>query len=90
MLVAAAGLALIGYRLVLSRPKPALAQAFTLPQKTEIDGRLIIGAALFGIGWGLAGLCPGPGIASLVFFQVQSLFFLGTMGIGLHLARLMN
>ncbi len=90
VLAAAAGVALIGYRLVLSRPKPALAQAFTLPQKTKIDGRLVIGAALFGIGWGLAGLCPGPGFASLVFLQVQSLFFLGTMAIGLHLARLMN
>jgi uncharacterized membrane protein YedE/YeeE len=90
VLVAATGVTLIGYRLVLSRPKPALAEAFLLPEKTTIDARLVIGAALFGMGWGLAGLCPGPGIASLVFGQMQTLFFLGTMGIGLYLARQLN
>ena len=90
VLVAATGVTLIGYRLVLSRPKPALAEAFMLPEKTAIDVRLVIGAALFGIGWGLAGLCPGPGFASLVFGQLQSLFFLGTLGIGLYMARQLN
>jgi len=90
VLVATAGVALIGYRLALSRPKPVLAEAFTLPEKTAIDVRLVIGAALFGIGWGLAGLCPGPGFASLVFGHFQSLFFLGTMGIGLYMARQLN
>ena len=90
VLVAAAGVAMIGYWLVLSLPRPVLAEAFTLPQSTGIDPRLIIGAAVFGIGWGLAGLCPGPGFASLVFGQFDSLFFMGTMGIGLYLARQMN
>ena len=90
VLVAAAGVALIGYRLARSRPKPVLAEAFTLPQKTAIDVRLVIGAALFGIGWGLAGLCPGPGFASLVFGQMQSLFFLATLGAGLFMARQLN
>ncbi len=90
VLAAAAGVTLIGYRLALARPKPVFAPNFTLPERTKIDARLIIGAALFGIGWGLAGLCPGPGLASLVFGQFESLFFLGTMGIGLYLARQMN
>ena len=90
VLVAAAGVTLIGYRLVLLRPKPALAATFVLPGKTAIDARLVIGAVLFGIGWGLAGLCPGPGFASLVFGHMQSLFFLGTLGIGLYIARQLN
>ncbi|MEE8083609.1 MAG: DUF6691 family protein [Alphaproteobacteria bacterium] len=45
---------------------------------------------MFGIGWGLVGLDPGAGIASLVFGQPESLFFLGTMGLGLYLARRMD
>lgn len=55
----------IGYRIVLRRTSPALEAAFQLPTSTKIDGRLLVGAALFGIGWGLAGLCPGPAIAAL-------------------------
>lgn len=90
VLAGAAGVALIGYRLALSRPKPVFAQDFVLPGKTEIDARLIVGAAIFGIGWGLGGLCPGPGFASLVYGQLNSLFFLGSMGIGLFFARQIN
>jgi uncharacterized membrane protein YedE/YeeE len=90
VLVAAAGVALIGYRLALMASKPALAETFVLPEKTTIDARLVIGAALLGIGWGLAGLCPGPGFASLVFGHMQSLFFLATMGAGLYMARQLN
>ncbi len=90
VLAAAAGVATIGYRRVLSRPKPALAPAFNLPRKTGIDAKAVIGAALFGMGWGLAGLCPGPAFAALAFGQLEILFFIGTMGLGLHLARQMN
>ncbi len=47
------------------RRKSLLGEPFHLPSQTRIDARLVIGAALFGIGWGLAGLCPGPAIAGL-------------------------
>ena len=53
--------AFVGYRLVFSRGKPLLDGAFHLPTSTKIDGRLVAGAAIFGIGWGLGGFCPGPG-----------------------------
>ena len=56
----------IGYRLVLRRPRPLLAEQFQWPTSRQIDARLIGGAALFGIGWGIAGYCPGPALASLV------------------------
>jgi uncharacterized membrane protein YedE/YeeE len=55
----------IGYRLVLRRPRPLLAERFQWPVSRRIDARLIGGAALFGIGWGTAGYCPGPALASL-------------------------
>lgn len=47
------------------RPSPLLASSFALPTRTDLDGRLIGGAVLFGLGWGAAGFCPGPAIASL-------------------------
>jgi uncharacterized membrane protein YedE/YeeE len=55
----------IGYRLVLRRSRPLLAERFQWPTSRRIDARLIGGAALFGIGWGTAGYCPGPALASL-------------------------
>jgi hypothetical protein len=55
----------IGYRLVLRRPRPLLEDRFQLPTARRPDARLIGGAALFGIGWGIAGYCPGPALASL-------------------------
>ena len=56
---------IIGYPLVLRRDKPILADLFQLPKLTKMDRPLLFGAALFGIGWGLGGLCPGPALASL-------------------------
>jgi uncharacterized membrane protein YedE/YeeE len=55
----------IAYRIIRGRPTPLYAPEFFVPSRRTIDFKLIAGAALFGIGWGLAGYCPGPGIASL-------------------------
>lgn len=80
----------LAFRVVLDRPRPVLAQRFSLPDRTAIDARLLGGAALFGIGWGLIGLCPGPAIASLAFGNFESLWFLIAMFSGLALARRMG
>ncbi|MBE9224367.1 YeeE/YedE family protein [Phormidium sp. LEGE 05292] len=56
----------IAFRFILSRSQPILANDFHLPTKKDIDKPLIIGAIIFGIGWGIAGYCPGPGITALV------------------------
>ena len=57
--------AFFGFRLVLKRRTPLFETRFFLPDQARIDSRLIIGAAIFGIGWGLSGYCPGPALASL-------------------------
>ena len=84
LFVMGAGLAVtvVGYRLVLRRQTPIFADRFHLPEITAIDVRLLGGAALFGIGWGLSGFCPGPAIASLVFGQMQSIAFVAAMAVG--------
>ena len=86
VLIAAAGVSFAGYRLALTADKPAFAESFALPESTKIDWRLLTGAAIFGIGWGLGGLCPGPGLASLAYGSLDSLFFVGAMGLGLYVA----
>ncbi|WP_084419710.1 DUF6691 family protein [Henriciella litoralis] len=73
----------IGYRLVWSMKKPLLGETFQLPQKREIDAKIAIGAVLFGMGWGLVGLCPGPAIAALTFGGGKAVGFIAAMAIGM-------
>lgn len=55
----------VGYRLVFQRPAPVMDTQFHLPHRTDIEAPILVGPALFGIGWGLAGLCPGPAFVAL-------------------------
>lgn len=75
----------VGYRLVWTREKPVFAERFQVPGNRQIDTRLALGAVLFGIGWGLVGLCPGPAISALTFGGVPVLVFLAAMGAGMVL-----
>lgn len=74
------------YQLAKRRSAPLLAPKFSLPTKTALDKRLLIGAACFGIGWGIAGLCPGPAIAALSSGQWPVLGFVLAMVAGQWLA----
>jgi uncharacterized protein len=76
-----------GYRLAFRRDRPLLADALSLPSKTDIDARLLVGAGLFGIGWGLSGFCPGPAIVSLPLLATGTLVFVPAMLAGMLLAR---
>jgi uncharacterized protein len=80
-------IATIGYQLIFKRGKPFFESQFHLPTETGINGKLIGGAALFGIGWGTSGFCPGPAIASLVFGYQQSFIFVAAMIAGTLLVR---
>jgi uncharacterized membrane protein YedE/YeeE len=82
-----ASLALVGYFLVLKRRLPVLDAAFHLPTRIAIDRPLLIGSALFGIGWGLAGYCPGPAISSLGLGNAEALWFLPALFSGFALQR---
>jgi len=74
------------FRVVLRRGTPLLAGAFALPDKRAIDARLVGGAALFGVGWGLGGFCPGPAIVSVVGGAAPVIVFVVAMlgGIALY------
>ena len=71
---------LLGYPLVLRRGRPLLGARFVLPTRRDLDAPLLVGAALFGLGWGLVGLCPGPALTALaggsptVFAFVAAMF----------------
>jgi uncharacterized protein len=78
---------LIGYRLVLGRGKPLLADAFPLPALKSIDAPLVLGSGLFGIGWGLSGFCPGGSIPALGIGRIEPFLFVGGMIVGMAVAR---
>jgi len=69
----------IGYKFVLKSATPLFENEFRLPTRNDIDTPLLLGSALFGIGWGLAGLCPGPALASLSFAGLNGLIFGGSL-----------
>ena len=87
VMAGAVTVAFIGYRLVLRRPAPLLADRFQVPTRTDMDLRLISGAALFGLGWGLAGFCPGPALVALGSGQGLVWLFAGAMIAGMAAAR---
>jgi uncharacterized membrane protein YedE/YeeE len=75
----------IGYKLVFFRSKPLFESSFSVPTKRVIDARLVIGAILFGMGWGLGGLCPGPAIVSAATLNPNVVIFVVAMIAGMKL-----
>ena len=76
-----------GFRLVLRRKQPIFGGKFHIPTATDIDARIIAGPAIFGIGWGLAGFCPGPALTALTTGGSAALIFVATMLVGMAGAR---
>lgn len=77
----------VAWRIQARMTKPLFGEKFALPDRTDLDPRLIAGAALFGIGWGIAGLCPGPAVASLVLSPVHAIPFVAAMLAGMLLQK---
>lgn len=80
----------IGFSWLLKKEKPLFDAKFHLPLSQHLDKDLLVGASLFGIGWGLAGYCPGPAIAGLVLGQMETLYFVVAMLVGIKLSQLIN
>ena len=85
VMVAALAVAIPGFMLANRRPRPLLAPQGFWPTKSDIDRPLVVGAALFGVGWGLAGLCPGPALESLVTLSPGVFMFVAAMAAGMTL-----
>lgn len=79
-----------GYRIVLRRRTPIASADFHLPVTTRIDRRILVGPALFGLGWGLGGFCPGPALTSLALGAPGTLVFVPAMLLGMWLARILG
>lgn len=75
---------------ILRRAEPILEPDFQIPKATHIDTPLIAGAALFGIGWGLSGFCPGPAISALSLGIPEGYVFTGAMFVGMWLFRILQ
>lgn len=77
----------ISYPLVRRRASPLLDSKWHIPSRKDITPRLILGSALFGLGWGLGGYCPGPGLTSISSGDVRSIAFVIAMIIGMLLFK---
>lgn len=77
----------VGYRAVLRRGQPLFEPGFSLPTSRDVDPALILGAGTFGVGWGLAGYCPGPALGGLAFGRLETFVFVAAMLVGMVAAR---
>lgn len=92
MFVMAGGLAVttLGYKLIFRRSAPLVDARFHLPTQRQVDLPLVGGSALFGVGWGLAGICPGPAITDLVTLDPKIMLFVAAMMTGMIAAGVLR
>ena len=90
VMAGALAIAIPGYRMVFSRPAPAFENRFQLPDTRVIDRRLVLGSATFGIGWGIAGFCPGGALPALGTGDPTVFLFLAALIGGLLIARVLQ
>ena len=83
VMIGALAVAAPGYLLTRRRERPLLAKVAAWPTKSDIDRPLVAGAVLFGLGWGLVGLCPGPAIANLATLSSRIVAFVIAMAVGM-------
>lgn len=74
--------AFVSFKLILKRPAPIWVESFHISRKSSVDKPLILGAAIFGIGWGMSGYCPGPAVAGLGLLSMESVFMVTAIYLG--------
>lgn len=89
VMAGALAVSLPGFAWVRRRGASACGDPLHLPRATRIDARLLVGSALFGVGWGIAGYCPGPALANLAHGTLEAVVFLAALLAGAQLARLL-
>ncbi len=87
VMAAAVTVTFIGYRVLSAQPRPRFDEKFYWPTAKDIDAPLLIGAAIFGLGWGLSGFCPGPALTALPLLADGTLAFVPAMFVGMWVAR---
>ncbi len=88
VMASAVFISFFAFNFIKQNNKTLLNLDFEIPKRTDIDLSLLLGAALFGIGWGMVGLCPAPAIVSLAFGNSQTLLFVISMLVGMYLFKL--
>ena len=78
------------FHIIKNKEKPLFAEKFNYSNNKEVNNRLIIGSALFGAGWGLGGLCPGPAISSIALININSITFVFAMFFGFYLVKFLK
>jgi len=83
VMMSAVAVHFLAYRLVERRRAPICGESFRISSRRDVDRKLLFGAAVFGVGWGLGGYCPGPGVVSLGAGAASALVFVATMLLGM-------
>ena len=78
------------FHIIKKKEKPIFAKNFNYSNNKSINNQLILGSAIFGAGWGLIGLCPGPAISSISLLDIHSITFVIAMFVGFYLVKLIN
>lgn len=81
---------LFSFKFIKGKSKPIITGEFHWPTKKDIDTRLIMGSVIFGMGWGIAGICPGPAIVNLATFEMKALLFTAAMLAGMYLFKVVE
>ena len=82
VMIGALAIAFVSFNWILKRPAPLLAESFHVSKKMSVDKTLILGAAIFGIGWGMSGYCPGPAVAGLGLLSLESVIMVVAIFLG--------
>lgn len=90
VMIGAISIHALAFHLTMKRNSPVLETSFQLPTRKDIDKRLTLGATIFGLGWGWAGICPGPGLVALLSGDMRFILFVGSLLVGMVTFQLVD